>query len=156
MTTAFLRYWVLLTIFSIVRLANGSDLPLNYSNKISVDSLKEFVYILASDSLEGRETGKPGQKRAAYFLASKYLSWKLNPAGIWSTAGEDDINKQIPKEKLFFQNHSISIRNNKTKNLSTGGETFLFGKDFYYSGDVGDTTLALNSFILLLIIFNQN
>ena len=153
MTITPLRYWILFTILSIFKSANGEDLPLNYSNKISSDSLKEFVYILASDSLEGRETGRPGQKKAAYFLASKYYSWKLNPAGL--NNAENEIDKEIFNKNIFFQKHTISLRNNKTRNLSAGGETFLFGKDFYYSGINRDTALALNDFIFIGIKDNK-
>ena len=145
MTITLLRCWIFISILSIITPVKGEDFPLNYSKKISPDSLKEFVYILASDSLEGRETGRPGQKRAANFLASKYMSWNLNPAG---TNFIPDY-KRTPNEIQFFQNHSISVRNNKKRNLSAGGENYLFGKDFYYSGINSDTSLVLNSFIFI-------
>ena len=145
MTITLLRCWIFISILSIITPVKGEDFPLNYSKKISSDSLKEFVYILASDSLEGRETGRPGQKRAANFLASKYMLWNLNPAGTNFILD----HKGTPNEIQFFQNHSISVRNNKTRNFSAGGETHLFGKDFYYSNINGDTSLDLKSFIFI-------
>ncbi len=149
MTITLLRYWIFFSILSIISVVKGEDLPLSYSNKISSDSLKEFVYILASDSLEGRETGRPGQKRAAGFLASKYMSWNLNPAGTGQSPELEKTDNETLNQKQFFQKHSISTRNNKTKNLFVGGETFLFGKDFYYSDILNDTPLTLNNFIFI-------
>ena len=104
MTIALLRYWIFFSILSIFTSVKGEDLPLRYSNKISRDSLKEFVYILASDSLEGRETGRPGQKRAAGFLASKYMSWNLNPAGTGQSPELEKTDNETLNQKQFFQN----------------------------------------------------
>lgn len=43
-----------------------------YGNMISVSDLKEYLSILASDAMEGRETGKRGQKMAAAFIRAHY------------------------------------------------------------------------------------
>jgi hypothetical protein len=38
-----------------------------YMNTITVKELKEQLFILAADDFEGRETSKPGQKKAAAY-----------------------------------------------------------------------------------------
>jgi hypothetical protein len=43
-----------------------------YGNKVSSDELKEYLTIIASDALEGRETGTRGQKMAAAFIAAHF------------------------------------------------------------------------------------
>lgn len=43
-----------------------------YGNKVSTDDLKEYLSIIASDALEGRETGTRGQKMAAAFIAAHF------------------------------------------------------------------------------------
>lgn len=43
-----------------------------YGNKVSADDLKEYLSIIASDALEGRETGTRGQKMAAAFIAAHF------------------------------------------------------------------------------------
>jgi hypothetical protein len=43
-----------------------------YGKAVSTDDLKEYLSILASDALEGRETGKRGQKMAAAFIAAHF------------------------------------------------------------------------------------
>jgi hypothetical protein len=43
-----------------------------YGSKVSTDDLKEYLSIIASDALEGRETGTRGQKMAAAFIAAHF------------------------------------------------------------------------------------
>src|SRR5688500_517437 len=43
-----------------------------YGDQISEESLRENLTILASDALEGRETGKRGQKMAAAFIKAYF------------------------------------------------------------------------------------
>ena len=133
----FLRKVFLIILIFICGQARSQEMAIKYCNRISADSIRETVYTLASDSMEGRETGKEGQKKASYFLASKYRSWDLKPAGTSDDANESgeisEHSKTQYKEERFFQDHTISIRNNKTKNFLVGGEAFLYGKDFYRS-----------------------
>lgn len=150
------------TFFSILLFisvkAASQDESLTHCNRISTDSLREFVYILASDSMEGRETGWPGQKKAAHFLASKYFSWELKPAGnpdsLLRVGGDIATNKRAFNENEYYQNHSISIRNNKGRNISVSGESFLYGKDFYYPDNYMDTNTTFND--LIFIGLNKN
>lgn len=46
--------------------------PKKYINTITADELKEHLYIVASDVMEGRETGSEGQKRAGIYLINQY------------------------------------------------------------------------------------
>jgi hypothetical protein len=43
-----------------------------YMNTISAEDLKKHLYIVASDEMEGRNTGEPGQKKAGEYLISQY------------------------------------------------------------------------------------
>ena len=63
----------------------------DYANTITSQELKEHLYTFASDEFEGRETGEPGQKRAAEYLKKEYQ--KLN---IPSPFGNDDYFQEIP------------------------------------------------------------
>lgn len=122
----------------------SQDSRLLYSRQISTDSLKKAVLILASDSLEGRETGRVGQKRAAHFLASIYNELQLLPAA----ASSPDLNNS-GTIKPYFQKHPISLNNNKNRNLSINGKRFLFGSDFYYDYNGQDTVLFFNSIFFM-------
>ncbi len=46
--------------------------PTIYAQTITEEELKEHLYIYASDDFEGRETGKPGQKKAVDYLKAQY------------------------------------------------------------------------------------
>lgn len=46
--------------------------PTKYMNTITASDLKKHLYIVAADSMEGRETGSAGQKKAGVYLISQY------------------------------------------------------------------------------------
>src|SRR5690242_1847743 len=86
---------------------------LRYGNLVSGESMQRFLSVLSSDSLEGRETGKEGQKKAANYIASHFSRLGLAPV---SHGG-------------YFQHHPISVKNNIGKNIEVNQQYFLFGKD---------------------------
>lgn len=67
--------------------------PTKYMNTITADDLKKHLYIVASDSMEGRETGSAGQKKAGVYLISQY---KKN--NIHSPKGANDYYQKVPAE----------------------------------------------------------
>ena len=50
-----------------------------FSETIIEEDLKKHMLVLASDSLEGRETGKPGQKMAADYIKSYFKTIGIPP-----------------------------------------------------------------------------
>src|SRR5688500_14358277 len=50
-----------------------------YGNRITSEDLQEYLSILASDAMEGRETGKRGQKMAAAFIRAHFEELELQP-----------------------------------------------------------------------------
>ena len=71
----------LLPLFSWGQVTSYLDdtLKFNYSNSITVKDLKKHIQILASDSLEGRETGEQGQKKAAEYIANCFKKVGIPP-----------------------------------------------------------------------------
>lgn len=61
--------WALLLTFTVN--AQNPDAK-KYGSQITADQLKEYLSIIASDALEGRETGTRGQKMAAAFIAAHF------------------------------------------------------------------------------------
>ena len=59
-----LLFFPIASYSQVISITDSND-KLRFANTISKKDLKTHVYILASDSMEGRETGKPGQKMAA-------------------------------------------------------------------------------------------
>lgn len=50
-------------------------------DSIDPDLCKKWLTYLASDELEGRETGKPGYRKAADFIAEQFAAFGLKPVG---------------------------------------------------------------------------
>jgi hypothetical protein len=55
------------------------DVAKKYADRITGADLKEYLSIIASDALEGRETGSRGQKMAAAFIAAHFQEIGLMP-----------------------------------------------------------------------------
>lgn len=54
---------------------------LDFQNEITPDYLKPHLTAFAHDSMKGRETGTPAEKKAADFLAREYEKLGLAPVG---------------------------------------------------------------------------
>lgn len=65
--------------------------PMEYAETITAEELKDHLYTFASDEFEGRETGEPGQKKAAEYLKNEYKSLNLP-----SPFGDDDYFQEVP------------------------------------------------------------
>ncbi|MBX2965359.1 MAG: M28 family peptidase [Cyclobacteriaceae bacterium] len=72
-----------LLVLALVVLAGGvfaQDATVKkYGDQVKKADLKEYLTILASDALEGRETGTRGQRMAAAFIASHFEELGLQP-----------------------------------------------------------------------------
>jgi hypothetical protein len=81
-----------------------------YLHYISSDSLKAQLTIIASDAMEGRETGTKGQRKAADYIESQFKSGGLSTANGLKNhqqifyIKQDRINKQI----LTIDNQKIN------------------------------------------------
>jgi hypothetical protein len=96
----------------------------DYAQYITPAQLKHHVYVLASDSMEGRETGKQGQYKAAAYLVQQFQEIGLKP-----------INKTTPGNG-YFQNLNIEKISWKPSYLIAGQDTLRLFKDFYAKGEV--------------------
>ena len=78
--------------------------PMEFANTITASELKEHLYTFASDEFEGRNTGEPGQKKAAEYIVNEYES-----LGIKAPKGMDNYYQVIPTE--YFQGKLKSSEN---------------------------------------------
>ena len=81
-------------------------------DKIQPADLKGFMAVLTSDSLEGRETGQPGQRKAADFIARQFEEMGLPPVG--------DNNSYF--QKIFLSSETwdkneLTVNGKEFKNL---------------------------------------
>jgi hypothetical protein len=63
------KYIILILVIPFFSFAQEN---LSYANSINNKDLYKHIEVLSSDSLEGRETGKPGQKMAAEYIANHF------------------------------------------------------------------------------------
>jgi hypothetical protein len=75
-----------LTLFAFITALNcfaqkeavNNDDPTKFINTITPEKLKTKLYIVASDEMEGRETGSKGQKKAGKYLIDQYKKSKIS------------------------------------------------------------------------------
>jgi len=81
-----------------------STLVIKYANTISAEELKTHLYKFSSNDFMGRRVGEPGQKLAAEFLKSYYVSENIE-----SPFGGTNYYQTIPSS--FFNNKYGSSEN---------------------------------------------
>ncbi len=70
------KYLILILLIPFFSFAQEN---LSYANSINNKDLYKHIEVLSSDSLEGRETGKPGQKMAAEYIANQFRKIGIPP-----------------------------------------------------------------------------
>src|SRR5687768_17748998 len=114
----------LLCLLSL-RLFGQDPVAQKYGATITPEELKGNLSILASDAMEGRETGKRGQKMAAAFISAHFeeiglmgpLSGRyLQPIDLFTTAPGESYIKIGAIEYKNFQDIAYS------GNANSGGE----------------------------------
>lgn len=80
-----------------------------YMNTITPAELKTHLYIVASDEMEGRNTGEPGQKKAGKYLIEQYTK-----NGISYPGAATDWYQKVPSA---FMARSFSPKLNDSENI---------------------------------------
>lgn len=94
------KFLILLTLtstFSCFAQMEGvnNDDPTAFMNTITADQLKTKLYIVASDEMEGRDTGSEGQKKAGKYLIDQY-----EKSGISFPKGAKNYYQPVPAAYL--------------------------------------------------------
>ena len=77
---------------SIVSQKNVVDV-VKYTNTINEASLSKNLHVIASDEMEGRNTGEAGQKKAGLYIIEQYKA-----LGIKNPPGSVDFYQKVPSE----------------------------------------------------------
>ena len=101
---------------------------LRYSKKITEDDLSQYLHVLASDSLEGRETGKEGQRKAARYIAAHFASLGVQPCN----------------HGVYFQDIALNTKSIVGRNIQINRANLLYMKDYYYLPGNKDTALTID------------
>ena len=102
------------TVVETPKAEKVSNDPKLFAASITEEELKEHLYTYASDDFEGRETGKPGQKKAVEYLKAQYESM-----GIPALKTDGD----------YFQKVPLSISNVPVGKIIIDGKEFQQGDD---------------------------
>lgn len=94
------------TVKEKIAVNKTEDIAPIYAQTITQEELKEHLYIYASDEFEGRETGKPGQKKAAAYIKAAYEEMEISAA-----KDDGDYLQNVPLEIGSLPIGSISIDN---------------------------------------------
>ncbi len=104
-------------------LGHAQDMATPYAESITPADLKKHLVIIASDSLEGRDTGSPGQKKAADYVAKHFKMYGLTPIATDSAGA-----------KTYMQHYDLYLRSYGDVHVRADGRTFELNKDFYLNG----------------------
>ena len=110
-------------LLSITTLAYAQDDAVKYAESITPQDLKKHLVIIASDSLEGRDTGSQGQKKAADYVSKYFKQYGLQPIA----TAEDG-------SKSYFQKYKLYKRSWGDVYVKADGKQYEFNKDFYLNG----------------------
>ncbi|MEQ8470074.1 MAG: M28 family peptidase [Marinoscillum sp.] len=91
-----------------------------FAKTITEKDLESYLSVLASDSLEGRETGERGQQMAAEYIAGKFKEFGLKPP------------VDSPDGKSYFQKYPLKKMTYRTSYLKRGEEKKMNFEDFVY------------------------
>lgn len=100
-----------------------SKIAIKYAETITVDDLRDNLNILASDALEGRETGTRGQKMAAAFISSDFESNGLLAP----------VDREI--NDSYFQTFKLFASSPAEGYIRINDKTYTANTDFFYSGN---------------------
>ncbi|BAX81999.1 M28 family metallopeptidase [Labilibaculum antarcticum] len=115
--------FILFISVSNFSLLNAQDsLALHYSKSLSTSRIQNDVVVLASDNMEGRDTGSKGQKLAAKYIHQQFLNAHLiNPSGT-----KDSLE--------YFQNFSVYKQEQSGAEIKNLDKEFKNYEDILISG----------------------
>lgn len=106
-----------LIIFLALFSASANAQKLKKEDKAIIANLQKHVQVLASDSLEGRRAGTPGEKKAVEYIINEFKTLSLQPKGTdgYLQPFEIDEGKQIfSATKLVVDGQSLSLEKHFT------------------------------------------
>ncbi len=88
------------------------------AENITAKQMSDYLYFIASDEMEGRDTPSRGLDTTAKFIGMNLSRWGFKPAGDNGTY----------YQKIALLRESSDAQNSS---LNVGGEAFKYGEDFY-------------------------
>ncbi|MFN3999561.1 M28 family peptidase [Algoriphagus sp.] len=111
-----------------------------YANTISVEDLTKHLTYLASDEMQGRDTGSETGKVAAQYLADFYKK----------------IGLSAPVDGSYFQSVPLVSANFSKVTLQIGKSKLVENQDFVFSGDGNMAKAAKSELVFLGLVTDEN
>lgn len=131
------------------------------AEQITAEQLKDYLYFIADDAMQGRDTPSPGLDATANFIAFNLKKWGFKPAGdngtffqrIWLNRKSTDAtasNAEINGQKLVYGDDFFALANTGTANapLVFGGNGWMHkakGIDAFSGVDVKGKIVVIYS-----------
>jgi hypothetical protein len=98
-------------LFFQKNLSAQNENAIKFSQTITAEDLKKHIFTLAADEFEGRETGKPGQKKAAAYLVKYFSELGLKNISLQTDSAylQKFFLQQRSWETLKFQSKKKSV-----------------------------------------------
>ncbi len=128
MKSLFSFCFITLSIF----LSAQDSTAIRYSKIIRSADIKEYITVLASDSLEGRETAQPGQKKAARYIAKQFNSFGIPP-----------------HNNTYFQPFQLFNIKPENVSLKINGKELEFLVDYYHFSNFSNDSLSAEKVVFI-------
>jgi len=148
---------IILILFVVLNLLSFGQERNNTESKINKNDLKQFIRVLTSDSLEGRETGTVGQGKAAKYISNRFNSLGLLPYD--KNGYFESFELQTSRWGEVYMKSGTSILNNFVDMIYYGSEfeNEEMEKVVVFGGNGTDEQLKqinVNGKIVLLFVKN--
>ena len=90
---------------TLIKNLRKNELAIEFASHITQKGLYDRLAVLTSDSLEGRETGKPGAQKASRYIASNFKSFGLSAP----VAGSYFFNVPLVEKKFDKAELNIAV-----------------------------------------------
>ena len=117
-------FWLPLSfvLFLSVPVISQDNDAIKYASTINTSELKEYLEVIAADSMEGRLTGERGQKKAGRYIAENFKISEVPPGFITDTGSS------------YFQQFNLYKKTWEESYIKIKGKRKDFLKDFYIIG----------------------
>jgi hypothetical protein len=129
---------ILTVLFSAMQAQTGDDAARRGMAAITENVLKAQVSFLASDWMEGRETGEKGEYISADYIASMLQLFGAAPGGDYASGPAGAGGRGVNRERTYFQNFQL-VKNTpgeiQTLSLSSSEGAAIRTAHFTYNVD---------------------
>lgn len=127
-----MKKYLVILFFPFACFSQSIEEAKEFEKSITAEDLKKHLSIFASDEMEGRETGKNGQKLAAEYLSKEYQEMEIPVIDIASG---------------YKQQYGLIERKNEGITISINGKEYGYFNGFYSHTGMKDDTLSFNNLV---------